>query len=305
MKIVQLNAFGVPHEVCQCVDVPEPPAPATDEVTVSIEASPINPADLLLITGRYGKLPPLPTTPGAEAVGRVTALGTGVKDIVEGARVMMPARQNWSERRTVKADTVLEVPSDIDVLQLATLRIGPPTAHLLLRDMVALQPGDWVIQDAANSGVGRQLIRYARARGIHTVNIVRRESLAELLQSDGADVVLVDGVDLPERVRNAVGDGQIRLAIDAIGGEITRRLCDCLADGGTFVSYGMLSGQPCLIEPEQFCFRGIQARGFWLLVELTRLGRDASPRHVSAAGAKPRERRGFSRYRCYLSAGGG
>ena len=276
MKRIQLESFGVPHDVCRCVSVDEPQSPAADEITVSLEASPINPADLLMITGRYGKLPPLPATPGAEGVGRVTAVGSDVDDLAEGARVMMPARQNWTERRTLKAGDVIAVPDGIDKLQLAMLRVGPPTAHLLLRDMVDLHPGDWLIQNAANSGVGRQLIRYAHARGIHTVNVVRRDSLAELLTSDGADVVLVDGADLAERVAHAVGDGELRLAIDAIGGNISRRLCACLADGGTFVSYGMLSGEPCVIEAEQFCFKQIRARGFWLLVELTRLGRTAT-----------------------------
>ena len=61
------------------------------------------------------------------------------------------------------------------------LRINPPTALLLLTDLVSLKPGDWVIQNVANSAVGRLVIRLARARGVKTMNVVRRESLfAEL-----------------------------------------------------------------------------------------------------------------------------
>jgi mitochondrial enoyl-[acyl-carrier protein] reductase / trans-2-enoyl-CoA reductase len=58
------------------------------------------------------------------------------------------------------------------------LRINPPTALLLLEDHVALQPGDWVIQNVANSAVGRHVIVLAKARGLRTVDVVRRDDVA-------------------------------------------------------------------------------------------------------------------------------
>ncbi|HEX5794273.1 MAG TPA: hypothetical protein VFY19_00420, partial [Geminicoccaceae bacterium] len=76
------------------------------------------------------------------------------------------------------------------------LKVNPATALLMLRSYVELQPGDWVIQDAANSGVGSNLILLAKADGIRTVNVVRRDTLIEPLAAIGADVVVVDGDDL-------------------------------------------------------------------------------------------------------------
>jgi NADPH:quinone reductase-like Zn-dependent oxidoreductase len=142
----------------------------------------------------------------------------------------------------------------------------------MLRNYVSLQPGDWVIQDAANSGVGSNLIRLARADGIRTVNVVRREELAAPLQAMGADLVLVDGEDLAERAR-AAGAGPIRLAIDAIGGEAVMRLAACLAEGGTVVNYGMLSGKPRMLGSDQTVFRSITLTGFWLQKNLTSMPR--------------------------------
>ena len=58
-----------------------------------------------------------------------------------------------------------------------TMAINPPTAALLLSEYVDLKPGEWVVQNAANSGVGRWVIAFAKTRGLKTVNIVRRPEL--------------------------------------------------------------------------------------------------------------------------------
>ena len=129
---------------------------------------------------------------------------------------------------------------------------------------VANAPGDWVIQNVANSAVGGYLVQLAKLRGIKTVNIVRRESAVAAVLADGADVVLVDGKDLPARVKEAVGGAELRLAIDAVGGAATDRLARCLSNGGCLVNYGMMSGEACQVTPASFIFNDITLRGFWL-----------------------------------------
>ncbi|MGH6900599.1 MAG: zinc-dependent alcohol dehydrogenase family protein [Geminicoccaceae bacterium] len=273
MKQVQFTAFGAPHEVAACVEVPDVGAPGAGEVVIEVLAFPINPADLLTITGGYAVRPQLPATLGAECVGRIAAAGADVRHLAAGDRVINLGRDNWCQQRKVPAAQALKVPADADLLQLAMLKVNPATALMMLRQYVALQPGDWVIQDAANSGVGTNLIRLARADGIRTVNVVRRDSLVEPLHAIGADVVVVDGTDLAERVRHATGGGAIRLAIDAIGGAIVLRLADCLAEGGTVVNYGLLSGQPCQLGAHHTIFKGITLTGFWLQKGLTAMAR--------------------------------
>ncbi len=265
MKIVQFGEFGVPQQVAACVEVPQPGAPADDEVVVEVEAFPINPVDLLTIEGRYATRPELPAIPGSESVGRVVAAGPAVRDVAPGDRVINLGRGNWVQRLKVKAETVLKVPADAEVLQLAMLKINPATALSMLRNYVALAPGDWVIQDAANSGVGTYLIQLSRAQGLHTVNVVRRAELVAPLEALGADVVVVDGDDLAERVAAETGGAAIKLAIDAVAGAACQRLAECLSDGGTLVNYGMLSGRPCTIDPHLMVFRGITLTGFWLV----------------------------------------
>ncbi len=273
MKQVRFAAFGTPHEVAACAEVPDVGAPGPDEVVVEILAFPINPADLLTITGAYALRPKLPATLGAEGVGRVLEVGSQVKAVARGDLVMIIARDNWCQKRCLPANMVMKLPKGGDILQLAMLKVNPATALLMLRNYVELQPGDWLIQDAANSGVGTNLIRLASADGIRTVNVVRRGSLVDPLKALGADVVVVDGDDLAGRVQKAIGGAPVKLAIDAIGGEIVLRLADCLAEGGTVVNYGLLSGKPCMLGALHTIFKSITLTGFWLTKALTSMAR--------------------------------
>jgi NADPH:quinone reductase-like Zn-dependent oxidoreductase len=263
LKAVELTSFGIPHEVCRCIDADGVGAPVNGEIIVEIEASPVNPADLLTIQGKYPGPTELPARLGIEGTGRITAVGQGVSGLAVGDRVISLARTNWTQRIKLKADLALKVPGNVDVLQVAMLKANPPTAYLMLWDYVTLKPGDWVVQNAANSGVGRHVIRLAKARGIHTVNLVRRESLVDELKAIGADV----------RVKAETGGAEIKLGIDAIGGEASTRIADCLADGGTVVNYGFLGDQPCVITPHQTILHDITLKGFWLVKYMRQMPR--------------------------------
>ncbi|MBI2977946.1 MAG: zinc-binding dehydrogenase, partial [Rhodospirillales bacterium] len=138
----------------------------------------------------------------------------------------------------------------------------------MLKNYGGLKRGDWLIQNAANSGVGRLVIRIAKARGFRTVNVARREELVEPLEKLGASVVVVDGDDLAKRVREATAGADIRLAIDAVAGTATLRLSECLSDGASIVNYGRLSGEPCMVSPNRVIFAGVTLTGFWLVKHL-------------------------------------
>jgi len=268
MKFAQLNAFDVPSQAVDCVEGKEPGAPEADEVLVEMLACPINPAELLIIEGRYASKPPLPAHLGIEGAGRVLALGEAVTGLAAGDLVMSLGRANWAEKLILKAGEVIKAPNDIDVAQLSMLKVNPATAQLMLTSVVTLEPGGWVIQNAANSAVGVNLIRLAKAWGLKTVNVVRRESLIEPLQAIGANVVLVDGPDLALRAAAATGGSDIKLGIDAVAGAATERLADCLAEEGTVVNYGLLSGNPCQLRADQTIFKGITLTGFWLAKQM-------------------------------------
>jgi len=265
MLAAQFSSFGRPDAVIELVEQPDPGEPGPGEVIVDAEMFPINPADLLNFEGQYGaQQPNLPMIPGAEGVGRIAKAGTGVSHVKPGDRVLLPGPGAWRARAKAPAKAVFALPQGIDPKQLAMLRVNPPTAWLMLHEFVAPKAGQWVIQNAANSGVGHCLIRLAREAGAKTVNVVRRAELADELRAFGADVVLADGLDLDARVRAAIGGGALPLAIDAVGGSGTQRLARCVDDGGTVVNYGALSGEACAVDVRETIFRDVSLRGFWL-----------------------------------------
>ena len=241
------------------------PSLAEGQALVQVLAAPINPSDVLTLTGMYGALPPLPAVGGNEGVGKVVAHGPGVTSPPIGQTVLLPVGcGTWATHIVADAKRLMPLPNEADPVQLAMMTVNPPTAKLMLSEFVDLQPGDWVIQNAANSGVGEYLVQIAKLRGLKTVNIVRRESAIDAVKAAGGDVVVVDGPGLMKRVAEATGEAKIRLGIDAIGGEATNRLASCLAVGGTLVNYGVMSGEDCVISARNFVFKDVTLKGFWL-----------------------------------------
>ncbi len=264
MKQVLIDRYGTPWEVARCAEVPDVGEPGPDEVVFDVLAFPINPADMSFCKGGYRLKPPLPATPGAECVGRVTAVGSAVTHVRKGDLVINLQRENWAQRRRVKGDDAIPLPAGIDLRQAAMVRINPPTAQLMLSDFVDLAVGDWVIQNVANSAVGRLLIVLAKQRGLRTVNIVRRADLAGELKALGADLVIIDGDDLAARVAKATGGANIKLGVEAIGGAATGRIVDCVATDATVVHYGSMSGEDPRIGRSNFVYRGVKLTGFML-----------------------------------------
>ncbi|MDR7134752.1 NADPH:quinone reductase-like Zn-dependent oxidoreductase [Lysobacter niastensis] len=254
----------VPHDVIEAVEFTLPP-PEAGQVLVEVMAAPINPSDVLTLTGQYGSLPPLPAVGGNEGVGRVVEAGPRVTGLKPGQSVLLPVGSGtWTTHMLADAKALVALPEGADFQQLSMLSINPPTAALLLRDFVELQPGEWVVQNAANSAVGGYLVQLAKARGLRTVNVVRRESARAPVEALGGDVVLLDGDDLAARVREATGGARIALAVDAVGGMATEHLAQALTPGGTVVNYGAMGGEACALSPASLIFRDIRLRGFWL-----------------------------------------
>lgn len=171
----------------------------------------------------------------------------------------------WSDTVVVYERMAPLAPAAADPEQAAMMRANPGTAYLLLTAMADLAPGDWMVQNAANSNVGRMVIRFAREMGLHTANIVRRHEVTGLLKEDGADAVIVDDgkTDVAEAVARAVGAAP-KIAFDAVGGRATATLSAAVASRGTVVVYGLLSGEDSMLNARDLVFRDVSVRGFWL-----------------------------------------
>jgi NADPH:quinone reductase-like Zn-dependent oxidoreductase len=265
MRAIRFHHFGPPAEVLQLDDLPEE-APGPGQVRLRLTHRPINPSDLLTISGHYGRLPRLPAVPGLEGVGRVEALGEGVAGWRAGDRAIpLGAGGTWRESVTVAAAQLLPVPEAVSDETAAQFVVNPVTAWVMLEEELALRPGDWLAQTAAGSALGRLVIQLAQRRGYHTVNFVRRAEQVAELRDLGADAVFSsDEADLVARVRALTGGRGVAGALDAVGGETGALALRCLRPGGTLLVYGLLGGEPLPIHNGEMLFRGLTVRGFWL-----------------------------------------
>jgi NADPH:quinone reductase-like Zn-dependent oxidoreductase len=265
MRAIQLTAYGNPIEGLKYVDLPEPDAPGPNQVLIENEFSPLNQSDLLLARGIYGTRPALPTVIGNEGVGRVLKVGTGVMNVKAGDRVVAPLSSfTWRERMVISANGLFALAHGADPQQLSMLAINPPTAALLLSEFVNLKSLEWVVQNSANSGVGRWVIAFAKARGLKTVNIVRRPELVAELKAIGADVVVVDSPDVSKEIKQAVAQAGLRLGLDGVSGPASGVIASTLSPQGTLVSYAAMSAGPMSISPLDVIFKPLTVRGFWL-----------------------------------------
>jgi len=259
----RLFAFGEKPHALRVEEMPSA-VPGVREVVVRMLAAPINPADLNVIEGTYGELPDLPATIGNEGCGEVAVLGDGVEGLRVGQKVLPLAFGTWARELVVSADCVIPLPDTIDVEQAAMLTVNPATAWRMLRDFSKLEPGDWIVQNAANSGVGRAVIQLARHLGYRTLNVVRRAEVCDELRAAGGDVVVTEDVDLRREARGLCGGGLPRLALNAVGGASALNVANALAGGSPVVTYGAMGRQPLKIPNGLLIFRNLSFVGFWL-----------------------------------------
>jgi trans-2-enoyl-CoA reductase len=270
IKVVVYERHGNPADVLQIKTEPWP-KPAAGEVVVQMRAAPINPADINSIEGKYPARREVPAVPGFEGAGIVVEAGANVSTVAKGALVILPHNiGTWREAVVVKASELVPVPPEIEPVHASMLKINPLTAWRLLHGYVDLKRGDWVIQNAANSAAGRAVIQIANQLGFKTVNVVRRAELIDELRAEGGDIVLVDGESpsrtgaLREEVKAATNGAPIRLGLNSVGGDSALRVANCLAFGGTLVSFGAMSLLPLKIPTGLFIFKDLRFRGIWI-----------------------------------------
>jgi NADPH:quinone reductase-like Zn-dependent oxidoreductase len=267
MKALVFEQFGEPADVLRVRDV-STPEPGPGEVRVRMIASPINPSDLMVVRGRYGVLPALPATPGFEGVGIVDKAGPGLLGwYVKGKRVAVinSAGGNWAEYAVIPARQARPVPADIPDAQVASFFVNPATVLAMVRHILAVPKGAWLLQSAAGSVLGRMIIRLGRHDGFRTIGVVRRHEAITELKALGADAV-VSSSDGPiaSQVRRIVGPEGVRYAIDAVGGDTGTGLFEALGDEAKMLVYGTLSQEPIRIDPRMLIAGNRAVEGFWL-----------------------------------------
>jgi len=273
MRALVARGVGEPADVLRLETRPVPD-PGPGQVRLRVHAAPVHPTDLHIVRGRYGFAPEFPAVLGMESVGTIDAVGAGVDSVAVGERVITAGvTGTWQQYVVVEAGRVLPVPDSMSASTAAQLLTNPLTAVLLVTRELRAEPGEWLLQTAAGSTVGKVVLQLGRHIGLKTINVVRRRAAVEELLALGAtEVICTEDEDLVERVAKIAGDEGVRKAIDCVAGPLGADVFRSLAPGAEMIVYGALSTHR-EADPEKLTiplpaslliYGTKRIRGFWL-----------------------------------------
>ncbi|KZT56900.1 trans-2-enoyl-CoA reductase [Calocera cornea HHB12733] len=285
-KAIIYTRNGEPTDVLTVRTLPALAVPRGDQVKLRFKLSPVNPADLNVIQGAYPAKPhprdDLGTAEpafvaGNEGLAIVEDVGEDVSVVQKGDWVIFSTPQfgTWVSEAIARQSDIIRVPrasnSSLSEVQAATLTVNPPTALALLTQFASLEPGEFVIQNGANSSVGQAVIQIAHRHGLKTINLVRdREGIEDLkgqLKSLGADYVMtyneLGEKTARETVRDWTDSKPIRLGLNCVGGKDTTLMARFLGQDAHLVSYGAMSKAPLSLPTSLFIFKNLTCHGYW------------------------------------------
>ena len=243
-RAIRFQSFGGP-EVLEYCEV-ELPALRDGEARVAHRAIGLNFVDVYHRSGLYPLA--LPSGIGGEGAGVVTAVGAGVGHVKVGDRVAYTAPAplgSYSEERVIDARWLVKLPSGVDEKTGAAMMLKGLTAWYLLTRSYKVAQGDWILLYAAAGGVGLIAAQWARALGARVIGIVGTPAKRELALAHGCEHVLLDGDDIPRKVRE-LSNGGVPVVYDSVGRTSFYQSLDCLRPHGVLVSFGNSSGK---VEP--------------------------------------------------------
>lgn len=256
------NSYGDFKEVLS-LESKKLPELQSQQVLIKRLASVIHPSDFGKIQGTYGRLSLLPAVAGREGVGEICEIGVDVKSFKPGMRVRIPEDLGtWQDYCIANVKDLVIVPVSVSIEEAAQAFINPPTALRLLNDFVPLRAGDWVIQNAATSCVGKCVIQLAKIYGYNTINLVRDISQATALKKLGATCVIT--LDQIKQLKDFTNGALPKLALNSVGGEFAMGLIKALDENGTLVTFGAMTGDKVRFPTRELIFKNIQLRGFWM-----------------------------------------
>lgn len=273
MKAVLLTGHGGPEKLEYRDDVPVP-EPAEGEVLIAVGAAGVNNTDIWTREGAYGRTDSpddlsgwrresmtFPRIQGADIVGRIVAVGSGVADERIGERVIVnpviypdggddPVGMaflgserdgGFAEFTTAPAENAAAIESTLTDAELATF----PTAYLTaegMLDRARVERGERILVTGASGGVGSALVQLAKARGAAVIALVGRGKEPSL-RALGADFVVTRGAGDPfATIAGAIGDEAVDVVADVVGGDSFPALLDLLRPRGRYVTAGAIAG---------------------------------------------------------------
>jgi NADPH:quinone reductase len=291
MRVVRVTGFGGP-EVLVPGTAPDPvPTPGQVVVDVAVASMTFVETQIRRGTDRWHQRPELPYVPGGLVAGRVSTVGDQVDPAWLGRRVLATTGETggFAERAAVEVAALFSVPDGLGLPTATALYSDGSTAQGLAEG-ARIQPGDWVLVEAAAGGVGSLLVQLARLAGARVVGAARTQRKLDVVRELGAEhVVDYSEPDWTTQVLEATGGRGPDVVFDGVGGQVGRDAFAVTARGGRFSVHGGASGEATFIDPARARDSGVDVIGIEQLAEFgPNIGRWAEQMMSSAAAGKIR-----------------
>lgn len=243
MKAVLCKAFG-PAENLVLEEVASP-EPKNNEIIVDVHAAGVNFPDTLIIEGKYQFKPPFPFSPGGEAAGVVASVGTDVKHLKAGDRVMtLTGWGAFAEQVAVPGFTAMRIPDGMDFTKAAAFSMTYGTSMHALKQRANLQPGETLLVLGASGGVGLAAVEIAKAMGAKVIAAASSAEKLQVAKDAGADELInYSEESLKERLKEITGGKGVDVIYDPVGGKLFEEAFRSIAWNGRMLVVGFASGE--------------------------------------------------------------
>lgn len=243
-RAILIERHGAP-EVLQERDVPlRDPGPT--EVQLRVEAAGVNFADLAMRMGLYGTVPERPYSPGFEVAGEVVRVGRDTTAWQSGDRAVGLLRYGGYARDVVlPAENLFPYPDVLTPVQAAAIPVAFLTAWVCLFESIQVRNGETVLILGAGGGVGTAAVQLAVRHGLRVVATAGTPEKRVFVKDDlGAFACFDSRQDWETEVRKLLGEREVDIALDPVGGQATAACRRLLAPLGRLVFYGLSEAMP-------------------------------------------------------------
>jgi NADPH2:quinone reductase len=258
MRAFVVTSYETPPSLA---DIPTP-EPGPGHVRLRIEATGLNFADLLMVTGTYQDMPALPFVPGLEVCGTVDALGPDTDGPAPGTRVaVFGGAGGLAEMGCFPADRCIPVPETMPSEIAAGFLVAYSTSHVALTRRARLRPGERLVVLGAAGGVGLTAVELGAHLGAEVVAVARGQDKLDIARDRGAQHLIDATVpDLRDRLRAL---GGVDVVYDAVGGDLHEAAFRAINPEGRILLIGFASGDVPRPKANHLLVKNVDVMGLY------------------------------------------
>ncbi|SDQ35674.1 NADPH:quinone oxidoreductase family protein [Pseudoxanthomonas sp. CF125] len=267
MKAIVCESWGPPSSL-QLRDLPSP-IPGPTQVLVRTRVAAVNFPDALMVAGKYQFKPELPFSPGGELSGEIIAVGSEVKRLAVGNKVVgITMFGAYAQEVAVDATNILPLPDEIgdEDLELAgsfVLTYG--TSLHALKDRAQAQAGETLLVLGAGGGVGLAAVEIGKLLGMRVIAAASSTEKLAAAREHGADETIdYASEDLRERIKALTGGRGVDVVYDPVGGDLAEPALRSVGWRGRYLVVGFAAGDIPKIPANLLLLKGSSLVGvFW------------------------------------------